>query len=291
MFTDNPTIPAQLEVLLDVIHAMHQRKADVDALRQLIQPKGLPDVTPNSAQLDQHLSAARELGLVRTDDNNNVRLNYSVRAAHDARAAIVTAFERIALADARAEKWAGRFYGYLIAQPEDDVLRSRAEIESLAHQFMSHLSSEIEKSNPMNADKHRALLRWYPYVGLGWMDPAGSFTPDPTARLARALPAIWREDRKLDAQEFMERVAQACPELDGGALFNEATHGLYFVGDRRCTQALASALRRLHDDGQLRLRCPPDSRGWSLEKAGSGPVSQETSNRFDTVEWSSRSTH
>src|SRR5688572_6197876 len=60
MFTDNPTIPAQLEVLLDVAHAMRQRKATPDSLRQMIQPKGLPDLTSSSRQLALHLSAATE---------------------------------------------------------------------------------------------------------------------------------------------------------------------------------------------------------------------------------------
>ena len=64
MFTDNPTIPAQLEVLLDVVYAMRQRRATAEGLRQLIQPKGLEDLTDSSKQLANHLSAAEELGLV-----------------------------------------------------------------------------------------------------------------------------------------------------------------------------------------------------------------------------------
>lgn len=284
MFTDNPTIPAQLEVLLDVVHEMRQRKASVDTLRQLIQPKGLPGLTEGSAQVDKHISAARELDLIKSDVGNNIRLNYPVRDTHQVKAAIVTAFDRIALADAQVEKWAGRFYGFLIAQPEDDVIHGDANIQSFAIKFMSSLRSDIDKGNPMNLEKHRALMRWFPYVGLGWMDPAGHFTPDPTTRLARALPVIFGSDRKLDAGQFMDRLAQACPELDGGALFNDATSEIYHTVDRQCTQALAGALRRLHDEGLLRLRCPTDSLGWSLERAGAGFVSGESSNRFDTVE-------
>lgn len=291
MFTDNPTIPAQLEVLLDVVHEMRQRKAGVDALRQLIQPKGLPGLTDGSAQVDNHISAARELELVKIDDGNNIRLNYPVRDTHQVKAAIMTAFDRIALADSLVEKWAGRYYGFLIAQPEDDVIRSVADSELFAIRFMSSLRSDIDKGNPMNAEKHRALMRWYPYVGLGWMDPAGHFTPDPTTRLARTLPAIFGRDRKLDAGQFMDRLAQACPELDGGALFNDATSEIYRTVDRQCTQALAGALRRLHDEGLLHLRCPTDSLGWSLELAGAGAVSGEDSNRFDTVEKAARGGH
>src|SRR5689334_10164698 len=98
MFTDNPTIPAQLEVLLDVVHAMRQRKASADALRQLIQPKGLPDLKPASAQVAHHLSAAEQLQLVKTDENKDVRLTYTVRGDHQAKPVILAAFDRIALA-------------------------------------------------------------------------------------------------------------------------------------------------------------------------------------------------
>ena len=123
------------------------------------------------------------------------------------------------------------------------------EIESLANRFMQDLAPAVDKSNPMNLDKYRALMRWYPYVGLGWLDPAGAFVPDPTERLRRSLPAIWGKDRRLDADEFIDRLGRTCPELDGGALFNEATSGAYSASARQCTQALATALRRFHDEG------------------------------------------
>src|SRR5260221_13748622 len=119
MFTDNPAIPAQLEVLLDTVYAMRQRKASAEGLRQLIQPKGLADLTDSSKQLSHHLSAADELGLVVAGEDKDIRLTYSVRGQHQAREEIVTAFDRVALADARVEKWAGRFYAYLIVHEDE----------------------------------------------------------------------------------------------------------------------------------------------------------------------------
>jgi len=283
MFTDSPTIPTQLEVLLDVVHAMRQRRASPETLQQLIQPKGLPDLTAKSAQLSNHLSAARELELVKIDNNNNdVRLSYAVYGEHQPKDAIVHAFDRIALADDRVERWAGRFYAYLIMQENDTIQTDEAK--ALADRFMADLPSTIERGNPMNDTKYRYLERWYVYVGLGWNDPAGAFTPDPTERLRRALPTVWGRDRMLDADQFLERVGQACPELDGGSLFDEVNVGVYSPSARRCTQALATALRRLHDEGNIRLHCPADSKGWGLEKAGSSPVAGESSNRFNSVE-------
>lgn len=281
MFTDSPTIPAQLEVLLDVVHAMRQRRVSDDSLKQLIQPKGLKDLGTNSMQLTHHLSAARALGLVK-EVNGDVRLSYQVLGGHQPRAAILAAFDDIALADDRVEKWAGRFYAYLIVQ-DDDTLQM-VSAPAMADRFMAILPSTVDKANPMNGTKYRALERWYVYVGLGWNDPEGAFTPDPTDRLRRALPVIWGDDRVLDADQFLDRLGQACPELDGGALFNEVTALAYSPSARRCTQALATALRRLHDEGELKLHCPADSKGWSLEKAGRSPVRGEMSSRFDSVE-------
>lgn len=281
MFTDSPTIPAQLEVLLDVVHAMHQRRVSDDSLKQLIQPKGLRDLGAKSMQVTHHLSAARALGLVK-EVNGDVRLSYKVLDVHQPRQAILAAFDGIALADDRVEKWAGRFYGYLIVQDDDTLRMDRAQ--AMADRFMADLPSTVDKTNPMNDTKYRALARWYVYVGLGWVDPDGAFTPDPTDRLRRALPVIWGKDRTLDADQFLDRLGQACPELDGGALFNEVTTLTYNPSARGCTQALATALRCLHDEGELKLHCPADSKGWSLEKAGLSPVRGEMSSRFDAVE-------
>lgn len=283
VFTDNPTLPAQLEVLLDVVYAMRSRRASPEALRQLIQPKGLADLTDSSKQFAHHLSAAEELDLVRTDDDGDIRLNYTVRGEHHPRLSILAAFDRVALADARVEKWAGRFYAYLLVR-ENASLGTASEIEVFVTQFMSDLAAAVDRSNQMNAVKYRALMNWYPYVGLGWWDPAGSFVPDPTERLRRSLGQIWGSERKLDADEFVDRLGRTCPELDGGVLFNEATTSAYSASTRRCTRALATALRRLHDEGTVVLRCPADSTGWELDRGGSGPVSGQASTRVDVVE-------
>jgi hypothetical protein len=282
MFTDNPTIPAQLEVLLDVVYSMRQRKASAESLRQLIQPDELPGLTPNSRQFANHLLAALELELVKEDDNKDIRLAYKVRGVHEAKPAILDAFARIALADGRVEKWAGRFYAYLIVQ-DDDTIADTEKGEALANRFMSDLPSSVDQGNPMNKDKYRALERWYRYVGLGWTDPSGAFVPDPTERLRRVLPLIWEKDRRLGGDEFLDRLGRVCPELDGGTLFREVTSRTYLASHRQCTQALASSLRRLHEEDILRLHCPADSKGWSLEKAGLSPVQGEASNRFDEV--------
>lgn len=284
MFTDNPTIPAQLEVLLDVLYEMRDRKSDRETLRALIQPNGLPGVTKNSQQVYAHIRAAEELGLARVDDEQNVRLTYSVRGEHRVRHIIAEAFDRIALGSAEVEPWAGRFYAYLIANEKVAVAQNQESQGDWSLAFMNALPTDVPRNNPMNPDKFRSLMRWYVYIGLGWIDPSGAFVPDPTRRLQRSLKSIWVKDKSLNSTEFMMRLGASCPELDGGAFFKEINVSWPGGSARECTGAVATALWRLHDLGALRLHCPADSKGWSLERGGSGAVTGEGSNRFDSVE-------
>lgn len=120
--------------------------------------------------------------------------------------------------------------------------------------------------NRFNLSKYRGLRRWFRYSGLGWHDSEDCFHPNPYERLARRLPVIFGEQRELAIDEFMERLSENCPELDGGHLYLKANRG-WDRGARSLSLGLAHALVDLHSDGLLRLNCPLDSDGWSLAKA------------------------
>ncbi len=79
MFIHKPTTPSRLEVLLEVLHLMRDRKADRDTVTRLLQPEGLPALGEKSAQAEAHIFAAEELSLIRKDDHGNIRLSYRVR--------------------------------------------------------------------------------------------------------------------------------------------------------------------------------------------------------------------
>lgn len=285
MFIDNPTIPTQLEVVLDQIHAIRQKSATPDSIRTLLQPAGLPDLKDSSNQAAHHLKAARELSLVVEDDEKHLRLAYAVRDGKpSAKVAIVTGFDRSVLASSDLEPWFGRLYSYVIARGEDGIPPDGASRKMLCTQFNDALPAHIERTNPLNETKLGNYVRWFSYIGLGWRDPSKRFVPDPTERLSRSLPAIFGSSRRLDAIAFMAALAQVCPELDGGALFLDATEEHYRMSDRVCTGALALALRNLHDEGVIELDCPKDSQGWSLERGGT-VRDQHTlqADRFDRV--------
>ena len=284
MFIDNPTVPIQLEVVLDVLHAVRSKTASPDSIERLIQPKGLPDLTSSSKQAAQHLSAARELRLITQDGEGNCRLAKTVREGKPtAQQMILEAFDQLVLSDAKIEPWFGRLYAYLISRSRV-IPVSRGARDELCTDFNDALPQHIDKANPANSTKLSHYLRWYCYVGLGWYDPAGSFVPDPTVRLRRSLAKIFGHSKRLDAADFMSSLSAVCPELDAGALFSEVAGSAFNKADRVCTSALAAAIRNLHGEGVIQLDCPTDSQGWSLELGGSERDSETLkSDRFDRV--------
>jgi len=284
MFIDNPTVPIQLEVVLDVLHAIRSKTASTNSIERLIQPKGLPGLTASSKHVAHHLSAARELRLITQDDEGNCRLAKTVREGKPtANQMILEAFDQLVLSDAKIEPWFGRIYAFVIARSRV-ILGSQDARADLSREFNDALPLHIEKANPANSTKLSQYLRWYCYVGLGWHDPAGSFVPDPTVRLRRSLAGIFGSSKRMDAADFMSSLAAVCPELDAGALFSEVAGSAFNKADRICTSALAAALRNLHGEGVIQLDCPADSQGWSLERGGSERDNETLrSDRFDRV--------
>lgn len=285
VFIDNPTVPTQLEVVLDLLHALRSKTAPSESVKMLLQPTGLPGLNPKRDQSAYHLHAGKQLGLIEQDGDGNMRLTYAIRdGTPSARDAIIKAFDDVVLSSAEVEPWFGRLYGYVITNDEDWIPFEGAARRDLATHFNEALPGHVERTNPLNETKLSQYVRWYTYTGMGWRDPAKRLIPDPTERLQRALPKIFAEVKRLDAAQFMTALALACPELDGGALFMDATADRYRLADRVCTRALSFALRNLHDQGVIQLDCPKDSQGWSLEKGGTVRDQQFLqSDRFDRV--------
>ncbi len=284
MFIDNPSVPTQLETLLDVLYELRQKTATSDTVRSLLQPKGLPDVSSSSSHATNQIHAAKELQLVKLEEGGDIRLAYTIRDGKpSAKEAILEAFDRRVLASPEVEPWFGRLYGFVIIRkgliPEEKSAR-----DNLCTEFNDSLRSDIERGNQLNSTKLSHYLRWYAYSGMGWYDPSKRFILDPTIRLLRILPKLFNGGSRLDSSTFMTSLAQLCPELDGGALFNDMTSDLYSPFNRVCTKALAVALRNLHDEGVIVLDCPKDSQGWSLENGGT-VLNHLTlqSDRFDRV--------
>ncbi len=287
MFTDQPVTPKRLEILIDVI-AEYGRTGTLrrEQLLELVQPTTLPDFNPRAESPrsagENTFRAARELGLI-ADINGGCMLSEAHREhrAGSATAVILEALDARVLGDSAVEPYFALFYSYLLGLGAGaDEKRDDAEWSAL---FNVALSQGTDSSNPFNATKVRGLWRWFPYAGLGWSDSNDVFQCEPYGRLRRALPSIFGDDTRLDADEFAARMAQRCPELDGGQLYKQANPQAEGVG-KVFSLGLAQALVALHEDGVILLDCPPDSRGWDIGAAEpSNDGMSLRSNRLDAV--------
>lgn len=285
MFTDQPVTPVRLEVFIDLAWEMRTRKFDRNAIKLLLQPPGLPGLSPNSRQAMDILKCAQELELVREDSEGNFRPAWNARKHSTARGIALSALDQLVLSATNVEPWFAKVYAFAISC-DDDILPSGKDAgEKWAGAFNHYLHGNLLPDNPFNSTKYTGLRRWMRYVGLGWHDAEDSFVPCPIERIHRKLSDIFGKKQKLTSDEFMKQLAAHCPELDGGDIFAAVHSGKRNVG-RKCTRALAAALRDLHDAEVIRLNCPADSRGWGLDLAGKvrNPLQGLHSDIFDSIE-------
>jgi hypothetical protein len=182
------------------------------------------------------------------------------------------------------EPYYAPFFSYLLQSDNHDS--KGRDGEDWAIRFNQECPLVARAGNPFNKTKFTGLVkRWYSYSGHGWEDPSGTFQPNPYGRVKRSLPDIFGRKLRLSADDFMANLALHCPELDGGAIFMNASpqHDPKF---KKLTLGLSHALVDLHSDNVIQLNCPVDSRGWSIE-AAQPPVDGNLmhSSRIDHVEY------
>jgi hypothetical protein len=269
VFTDNPVTPTRVEALVDLLRSS-RRKFTRGMLYRLFQPDELPALRAEAkdkySQTKSTLKAAGELRLIELgeDPESPVNLLADCPSSKTTRTIVLEALDRHVLATVDIEPYFAPFYSYILYLGERGIVNRSGDEWSIA--FERDVHGGERPSNPFNSSKWVGLHRWYAFSGLGWYDPKGTFQPIPSERLARQLPAIFGKERRLASDDFMRRMAEHCPELDGGEIFTE-TNRNYQPRDRICSLGLSHALIELHEDGVLRLECPRDARGWNIAAA------------------------
>jgi hypothetical protein len=284
MFTDGPVTPTRVETLLDLLRELNTRKFDREKILRLLQPETLPGVTTETRrdQAVATLKAVSELGLVTLDDDGRIRAAFERNDPRTTRRIVLDALDEQVLGGSmEPEPYFALFYSYLLALGNEGVHKKSGD--DWVIEFDRDVFAGQRQSNPFNSTKYTGLRRWFRYAGLGWHDTEDVFQPNPFERLLRRLPVIFDGLEKLRGEEFMDRLGQVCPELDGGAAFRRAA-GYWDPESKKCTMGLSHALVELHQEKKIRLHCPQDSRGWSIEDAA--PPSDDTlkSDRIEIVE-------
>lgn len=284
MFTDGPATPTRLETLLDLLRELSNWKLDREKILRLLQPENLPGVTTGTKrdQAVATLKAAFELDLVSADDNGRIRTTFERSDPRSTRRIILDALDKHVLGGSmETEPYFALFYSYLLARGQEGAVWKSGEDWAL--EFDRDVFAKQRQSNPFNSTKHTGLRRWFRYSGLGWHDVKDVFQPNPFERILRRLPVIFDGLKKLRGEEFMQRLSSACPELDGGEVFKRANKN-WNQNKKTCTLGLSHALVELHQERKVRLHCPHDSRGWSIESAEPPSDGTLKSDKIENVE-------
>ena len=264
MFTDSEATPTRVEMLIDLARTMHGRKFDASTVQQLLQPAGLPGLTAGSAQFRSVLNAAKELGVLKEQDDAMIRFPRA-REARSSRELLLEAIDERVLRDDSIEPWFALFYSLLLGRDEAASTGPTAGTY-WENRFERDVFGGEKQNNRFNETKYRGLRRWFRYSGLGWHDGEDCFHPNPYERLERQLEPIFSKSSELHVDPFMEKLSEACPELDGGHFFLKA-NPRWDRGVKVLSLGLSHALIDLHMDGKIQLNCPLDSDGWSISKA------------------------
>ncbi len=280
MFTDGPATPHRVETILDVIRWFGQERVKRSTLIGVVQPRSLPGVTTNSRQGQEALSAAVQLNLLKSD-RETVEPSFDVKSNRTSKEILLESFDSVVLSTTEVEKHFALFYAFVLGLGAKVLEMTR---EQMAAGFQESVYGKERKDNPFNVPKLEGQRRWMRYVGLGWHDSKELFHPNPYGRLLRALPVLFGASEKLEMNEFMERLANTCAELDGGALYRRANRR-YERNQRACSMGLSHALIDLHNDEHIRLYGDVDSAGWTVKSADPTPDKKTfNSDRIDYVE-------
>ena len=289
MFMDQPITPARVEAVLGLLRSQLNKSAEITWLKRLLQPEGLPGKSDRSDQARMAISACRDLHLVRQSDGI-AELTIASGERRSTQVLLLEALDTYVLGGKAVEPWFAMFYAFLIGRPPEQAHAGGGKAgDEWERLFNAEVFSNADVNNRFNKEKYKGFRRWLRYMGLGWHDSEDTFQPNPYDRMRRVLPTVFGEDSVIESDEFMQRLAEHCPELDGGAIFCEVNRD-FDSARRECTGALAAALVEMNGDGIIRLECPLDSHGWSLRRVVPARTAVMPSDRFDRIHYLGHST-
>lgn len=136
---------------------------------------------------------------------------------------------------------------------------------------------------PFNTTKYNGWQNWAVFVGWGWPIRFGGrevCIPDARRRIEPLLTTLLPSNgRSIAFGRFVESLADACPELDGGILFRQSWQASRGTEQRsnQVSLMLSTALRVLHDEKRVELTRSGDATDvWRLYPAA-GHLLHETS--------------
>jgi hypothetical protein len=279
LINNRQATPRRLHALVRLVARLeHPNRA---TLADYLQPPVLVD---NQSAFDVVYSAAINCELIQEVDGH-ISLDRSLPTGDDLES--TTCFRRVmqerllGVTDPDKDNYLLNLLAAWWAAQDAQIfdLNGKKEVEI---QFNEQLSlkegtADIETGRTINRTKLTHWLEWAAFLGWGWMYK-GMLMPDARVRIQPCLAQM--RGQELSFSAFIRELARACPELDGGLLFQQAWqagHGGRPRG-QRLSLMLTTALRVLDETGIIELIRHADAPDiWQLHEA-EGYTLQEVSN-------------
>jgi hypothetical protein len=134
--------------------------------------------------------------------------------------------------------------------------------------------TSIESGRAFNPTKYNAWKTWAVFLGWGY-EYKDTIIPAPHVRILPTIRKIKRHS--LPFSSFMDEVSRACPELDGGVLYNycwDSSRPAISKG-QNVSLMLSTGLRVLHKFKYIRLYRQADATDlWQLYPAEGHPIQE-----------------
>ena len=106
-------------------------------------------------------------------------------------------------------------------------------------------------------------MSWYNYIGLGQTHQSLIFV-NPFDRIKRNLSNIFQNGKNLTIDQFITKISEFCPELDGGLIFKIAN--INGFQQRKLSKGIQRSLLQLHIEKNIKLISDRDARDfWIFE--------------------------
>jgi hypothetical protein len=221
---------------------------------------GREEVSRPKEALEQTLSAARSLCLI--SDGTPVSAMVEVPNAIEGFADLAH-HQLCSLPGDDANALVLKVYAWFVIRAErESASLHRPDREALVAEIDGAFPrSENEEAKTFNTTKFRPWVRWVSFLGLGTELPNTPFFPYPVERLLRELRMIATDqgfDRDLDFRAVQSEISKRMPYLDEGEVFLEMSRRMG-LRTRTLSRVLSTALRELHQEGQIQLTALGDS--------------------------------
>ncbi len=247
------------------------------SLYDLLQPTFALPKLENQEAAKGVFTAARSCGLLTENDAKTVVLQVEAAAVEH-----LGAFRRhmqqvlFGITDDSADNYLLNMYSAWYAVQNDRVFQFA--LKDFETRFNSEIFPEAEGRH-FNTTKLNGWRDWAVFLGLGWnlrLSGRELVVPDAHERLAPLLDQLLPEgERPILFGSFMDRLAEDCPELDGGMLFTrcwQASRGAESPGSQ-LSLMLSSGLRVLHEAEVIELSLVGDAATkWQLYPALGRPT-------------------